>query len=220
MTGMLRNLACWLFVAMAVTAPTATAAEQRWAFEMHAGSPVIPDRKVTISQAGRPDLTFEGRFHSDAFEMPLYYDFRVLRWRGNAAWALDYHHAKLILANNPPEVQDLQFTHGYNMVSIQRLWDRRFVVLMAGAGVVITHAESTIRGQTFDQYQGLFDWGYYVSGPLAVVGAGRRVDIGGRFYLSGDFRVSLSTVDAPVVDGRVRLNDVCYHFLGGAGYRF
>ena len=72
----------------------------------------------------------------------------------------------------------------------------------------------------FSQHQGLFGWGYYVSGPLAVVGVGRRVDLGGRFYLSGDLRVSLSAVDVPVVDGRARLHDIGCHFLGGAGVRF
>lgn len=215
------RLLSWpLLAAAALLATAAAAAEPRWSFEMHAGSPAIPDRRVTITQAGQPDLVFDGRFRSDAFVMPFYYDFRVLRWRDRSAWALDFHHAKLILENNPPAVQDLQFTHGYNMVSIQRLWDRRFAVLMAGAGVVVTHAESTIRGRTFDQYQGLFGWGYYVSGPLLVVGAGRRVDVGDRFYLSGDLRVSLSSVDAPVVDGRVRLHDVGCHFLAGAGIRF
>lgn len=206
--------------AAALLASPASAGQARWSFEMHAGSPVIPERRVTVTQAGYPDLVFDGKFRSDAFDMPYYYDFRVLRWRDRTAWALDFHHAKLILSNNPPEVQDLQFTHGYNMVSLQRLWDRGPFVLMAGAGVVVTHAESTIRGRVFNQHEGLFGWGYYVSGPLAVVGIGRRVDLGGRFYLSGDLRVSLSAVDVPVVDGRARLRDVGYHFLAGAGVHF
>lgn len=131
--------------AAALLASSASAGQARWSFEMHAGSPVIPERRVTVTQAGYPDLVFDGKFRSDAFDMPYYYDFRVLRWRDRTAWALDFHHAKLILSNNPPEVQDLQFTHGYNMVSLQRLWDRGPFVLMAGAGVVVTHAESTIR---------------------------------------------------------------------------
>lgn len=53
-----------------------------------------------------------------------------------------------------------------------------------------------------------------------MVGIGRRVDLGGRFYLTGDLRVSLSAVDVPVVDGRARLRDVGYHFLAGAGVHF
>ncbi|MBU0742143.1 hypothetical protein KKG45_05860 [bacterium] len=209
-----------LALAACAIAGLATPARSGWTFEMHGGAPLVPDRVVHITQAGFPDLDIDGRMRSEPHEMPFYYDFRLIRWGARHGWALDFLHHKLILDNPPPEVQDLQFTHGYNMVSLQRLWRVSDYVLMAGAGVVLTHVESTVRGRVFDQHQGVFGWGYYVSGPLAVVGVGRRLDLGERFYLSGDVRASWSHVDVDVVDGGASMTDVGLHFLAGAGARF
>lgn len=191
-----------------------------WAFEMHGGAPWVPDREVRISQAGFADLEIDARMRSEPHRMPVYYDFRLIRWGERHGWALDFLHHKLILDNPPPEVQDLQFTHGYNMISLQRLWRVDDWSLMAGAGLVLTHTESTVRRRVFDQHQGLFGWGYYVSGPLAVVGAGRRLDLGERVYLSGDVRASWSRVRVDVVDGEASMTDWGVHFLAGAGGRF
>lgn len=191
-----------------------------WSFEMHWGRPWTPDRDLHISQSGQPDLDFDAHMRSEPGRMPLYYDFRLIRWCGRRGWAFDFLHHKLILDDNPPEVQDFQLTHGYNMISLQRLWDVRGATLMAGGGAVLTHAESTIRGKEFDQHRGLFGWGYYVSGPLAVVGVGKRLGLGDRLYLSGDLRASWSHVRVPVADGHASMADFGLHFLAGAGFRF
>ncbi len=198
----------------------ATPAHAGWTFEMHGGVPWVPDRTVNISQTGFPDLHIDARMRTEPGKMPFYYDLRLIRWDGRHGWALDFLHNKLILDNPPPEVQDFQFTHGYNMVSLQRLWRVADYVLMAGAGVVLTHTESTVRGRVFDQHRGVFGWGYYLSGPLVVVGAGRRLELGERVYLSGDVRASWSHVDVDVVDGGASMTDVSVHFLVGAGVRF
>ncbi|MBC8424311.1 hypothetical protein H8E07_09330 [bacterium] len=210
---------CTALLLLAICLPAAPALAD-WVFEMHGGAPCVPDREVRISQAGFPDLAFDARMRSEPRRMPFYYDFRLIRWGERHGWALDFLHHKLILDNPPPEVQDLQFTHGYNMVSVQRLWRAGAFTLMAGAGVILTHTESTVRRRVFDQHQGLFGWGYYLSGPLAVVGAGRRLDLGERVYLSGDVRASWSRVTVDVVDGEASMTDWGVHFLAGAGVRF
>lgn len=105
-----------LSLAAAALAAPAVCRAAEWAFEMHAGAPIIPDRDARLTQRGQPDLEFSGAFRAEPFVMPLYYDFRVVRRQGAAGWALDFHHAKLILENGPPEVQDFQLTHGYNML--------------------------------------------------------------------------------------------------------
>ena len=206
-----------VLLALCLAAPPAVAG---WAFEMHGGVPWVPDRAVHVAQAGFPDLDIDARMRSEPHRMPFYYDFRLVRRSCDRGWALDFLHHKLILDNPPPDVQDLQFTHGYNMVSVQRLWTVSDFELMAGAGVVLTHTESTIRHRVFDEHQGLFGWGYYVSGPLAVVGAGRRLDLGERIYLSGEVRASWSHVRVDVVDGEASMTDWGVHFLAGAGVRF
>jgi hypothetical protein len=202
---------------LVLAAPAACAG---WSLELHGGVPWAPDRMLRISQAGHPDLRIDARMRAEPLTMPIYYDLRLVRWRDGRGWALDFLHHKLILDNPPPEVQDFRFTHGYNMVSVQRLWPVRGLTLMAGGGLVLTHTENTVRGQALDEHQGLFGWGYHVSGPLAVAGAGRRLDLGERIYLSGEVRASWSRVTADVVDGEAAMTDWGVHFLAGAGARF
>jgi len=219
--SLIRGSVAAIALALSICAVTsAQPARAAWSFEIYRGVPWVPDRNVRISQAGFPDLEIDARMRSEPHKMPFYYDLRLIRWSDGRGWALDFLHHKLIMDNPPPEVQDFQFTHGYNMVSLQRLWDLDAVTLMAGAGVVLTHTENTVRGLEFDQHQGLFGWGYYVSGPLAVVGAGRRLDLGDRFYLSGDVRASWSHIRADVVGGDAAMTDWGLHFLAGAGVRF
>lgn len=203
----------------ALSAP-APASTTTWTVEARLGAPIIPDRRVTITQAGQPDLAFDAHFDATTTSTPYHYDFRIARRTGDDGWALDFLHSKLTLTNGPAEVTDLQLTHGYNLLTVQRLWHRRGFDLMAGAGVALAHAESTVRGQVFAQDGGLFGWGYHAVAPVVAAGIGRRVEIGRGVFLSAEARASLSRAVVPVVDGKARFTDFEGHFLAGAGARF
>jgi hypothetical protein len=206
----------WATAALSAPAPaTAT-----WTVEARLGSPVIPDRRVTVTQAGQPDLAFDAHFDAATTSTPYHYDIRIARRTGADGWALDFLHSKLTLTNGPAEVTDLQLTHGYNLLTVQRLWHRRGFDLMAGAGVALAHAESTVRGQVFAQDGGLFGWGYHAVAPVVAAGIGRRVEVGRGVFLSAEARASLSRAVVPVVGGKARFTDLEGHFLAGAGARF
>jgi hypothetical protein len=212
-----------LVLAVAWSAPAQSApapAPVTWTVEARLGAPVIPDRRVTITQSGQPDLAFDAHFDAATTATPYHYDFRIARRTGDDGWALDFLHSKLTLTNGPAEVTDLQLTHGYNLLTVQRLWHRRGFDLMAGAGVALAHAESTVRGQVFAQDGGLFGWGYHAVAPVVTVGVGRRVEVGRGMFLSAEARGSLSRAVVPVAGGKARFTDLEGHFLAGAGARF
>ncbi len=202
-------------------APSVAApASPTWTVEARLGAPVIPDRRVTITQAGQPDLAFDAHFDGATTSTPYHYDFRIARHTGDNGWALAFLHSKLTLTNGPAEVTDFQLTHGYNLLTVQRLWHRRGLDLMAGAGVALAHAESTVRGQVFAQDGGLFGWGYHAVAPVVTAGVGRRMEVGRGVFLSAEARASLSRAVVPVVGGKARFTDFEGHFLAGAGARF
>lgn len=200
------------------TAFTAQAAD--WTFQVHSGVPWIPDRNIHIEQAGQPDIDLDASMIAKPFELPFYYELRLGRWDGDRGWAVAFLHHKLILDEPTAEVQDFRYTHGYNMVSLQRLWNLDGTQLIAGAGVVVTHTENMVRGQVFDEHGGVFDWGYYISGPLLVAGAARNVPLGDRLYLSFKLLGSWSHVKTDVVGGHATMTDWGAHLLGGVGYTF
>jgi len=208
------------FVAVLVAGAAMSSAE--WAFEVHGGAPHGMDRTVHIDMEMDEDIELDASMKSRPFTSPYYYDLRLIRWSDDGAtgWALDLLHHKLILEEPTDEVQVFQLTHGYNLLTVQRLWRKGATILMAGAGVVIAHPENTIHGRSYQENEGIFGWGYLPSGPVVIAGAGRQLKLTSRFYLVGDVRASLSHVDVPVVGGRATMTDVSLHFLGGAGFLF
>ena len=209
-----------LIIVVLINGPAPVQAD--WALEVFGGFPVTPARTVHIKLDSGENIELYAPMKSKPFKMPFYYDQRLIHWSadGKAGWALDFMHHKLILKEPTDDVQDFQLTNGYNMLTVQRLWKMGETVLMAGAGIVITHPESTIHWRTFRETGGLFNWGYFPSGPVAIVGAGRQLRLSDMFYVAGDVRGSLSYVDVPVVEGRATMTDVSLHFFGGVGVVF
>jgi hypothetical protein len=112
------------------------------------GSAFSLHTRLTILQEGEADLRLHARYATDAFERPLYYALRVTRWNDAQGWALELRHHKLDLENPPPEVQQFSGSHGYNLLTVCRLWRRERLDLGAGAGLVIAHPETVVRGRT------------------------------------------------------------------------
>ena len=100
---------------------------------------------------------------------------------GRARWELELVHHKLYLQNPPPEVQAFQITHGFNFITLNRRWPVYGFGLRAGAGIVLAHPQTTIRGRAFPENGGAFGLGWYVSGPAAQVGLERRIRLNPRF---------------------------------------
>jgi hypothetical protein len=84
---------------------------------------------------------------------------------------------------------------------------------------VIAHAEGIVRGREVDEGNGLFGHGYYVSGPAAVVGAGRSFSIWWGFFATAEGQVTFSWARIPILEGHARTGNVAFHALVGIGFR-
>jgi hypothetical protein len=193
------------FVGALALALATPAGAQQWRLHLGTGVAYNLPSSLVIEQAGAPDLTLTAEYDTRAFETPLYYVVRLERVRSDGAIGLELIHHKLFLQNRPDEVQQFAISHGFNVVTLQRAWARGDALSWrAGAGVVVAHPETEVRGRGQPR-GGWLDRGYYVAGPAAqLAGSASRPLIGG---LEAGLEAKLIGARAwvPVAGGSARL---------------
>jgi hypothetical protein len=162
-------------------------------------------------------LDLDAEYDTRPFDPPLCYAVRATHGRGDRSWALDFVHHKLYLANPPAEVQRFSISHGFNLLTLQRLWPAWGATACAGAGVVIAHPESRVREKPLPEDGGA--GGYYLAGPAVALGIGKKLNLTRRFFVSVEGRVTLAYVSVPVADGEAELTNVAFHAFAGPGIR-
>ena len=198
-------------------AATGRAAE-RWAFEYFGGTPWHFVTPLTISQSGQPDIEVRARYAAKAFETPHYYAWRVGAWSGDRAWEVELIHDKIYLKNRPAGVEEFSVSHGYNLLTANRAWRRAGLIYRLGAGVVVAHPESTIRGRKLPENRALFNDGYYLSGPTVQVTAGRRFAVGKRLFVAIEAKATASYARVRVEGGHAHVPCAALHALAGLGW--
>lgn len=215
----LRSFALPILLAAAASRPLA--AQRAWTAELFAGTSFSAVSPLTIWQAGQPDIHIMADWETRPWTGAKYYAFRVARWNGAKGWAVDFTHHKLYLANTTAEVQEFQVSHGYNLLHLSRVWNKKGWILSAGPGIVFTHPENTVRGRTLDpESGGTLGGGYYLDGVSLMGAVGRRVKIAGPFFLTGLAKGTLSNVTTRVVDGEAEVPNAAVHFNVGLGVRW
>ncbi|MDX5480557.1 MAG: hypothetical protein LPK07_02635 [Hymenobacteraceae bacterium] len=172
-----------------------------------------------ISQQDAEKIRTDAQYRTEPLNSPVYYDIRVSSWHGSKGWELKFTHHKLILDNPPPEVQRFSITDGFNLLTLNRLWQLHGLTFSAGAGFVVTHPESTIRNKPHLENKGILHKGYYISGPTVEAAIAKRHYFAGRWFILGEGRLSASYVKVPVADGEARLSNIALHGLLGVGVR-
>jgi hypothetical protein len=187
-------------------------------FELFGGAPLNLKTPLRISQAGFPELEFDGEYRTRPLRVPLYWALRASLGGPRGRWGLMLVHHKLYLRGGPPEIQTFSVSHGLNLVTLEREWPLRAAGLHAGLGFVVAHPENTVRGQRLDQSEGFLGAGYYLTGPVAALAAGRRIPLGRAFSLGLELRVTLARARVPVAGGHARLTSAALHLLAGLGW--
>jgi len=188
-----------------------------WTFELFSGAQYNVPMPLVMRQQGFADLSLLGDYESQPFNSPIYYAWRLGKWHGNRGWELEFVHQKLILHNRPDDVQNFEVSHGYNLLTLNRAWHLYGLHLHVGLGMVITHPESTVRGQTHPGNQGLFNAGYYISGPTTQVAVGKRFPLWYTLFATVEGKVTASFARVPIADGSADVPSVALHGLFGLG---
>jgi hypothetical protein len=199
-------------LATALALPPAAIAQ--WRLEAFTGTAHNFTTALTVRQQGFPDFQMDARYDTRPFTGSPYDSVRLAWWRGSSGWELQFLHHKLYLANPSDEVSHLEISHGYNMLTLNRAWERRGLLLRAGAGLVYTFPETTVRGRKRPVL------GYDLSGFTVAAGLGGRWPRATRLSLAGELKLTLTWATVPVFEGEADVPNRALHFLVGLGYRF
>jgi hypothetical protein len=195
------------------------AAEDGWVFQGAVGVVENLETSLTIRQSGSPDIEVDADYETRPFESPLYYMLRAGRWRGRAGWEIELVHHKLFLPNPPAEVHDFSISHGYNLLTVNRAWEARWLILRAGAGVVVAHPENTVRSRTLDPSDTNLSGGYHLTGPVLQLAAEKRFALGERWFIGLEGKITGARAEVPVAGGDADVPNVAFHGLVGIGWR-
>jgi hypothetical protein len=199
--------------------PPGAEAKPSWVLQLSTGTAWQARTRLQIEQQGEPDLEFNAHYETLPFTSGApYYALRIGRWEGGAAWEFETHHHLVTLVDGPPEVQEFKITHGYNLNTVNRAWLAGGMVWRVGAGVVITHPESLVRGKRFAG-EG-FANGFYLSGACAQISLEKRLALWKGLFLSLEGKVTGAWARVPVESGWATAPNVALHALAGLGYAF
>ena len=190
-------------------------ARDGWSFETLLGDAHNFDTHLKIQQ-GDFTRTLTADYKTHGFQTPLYYSGRMAHWNGDRAWELQLIHHKLYLNNPPTDVESLSVSHGFNIVTLNHAWDIDGLILRAGVGPVVTHAEARVNGV-------VYDGPYELSGAAVLVGAGKRVYFGRSAYVQMEAAATAAYTE-PRAEGapalKLSVSNIALHGMIGIGIDF
>jgi hypothetical protein len=207
------SLALSYLLALSVPA----SAENRYALELLLGGAANATTPLTIEQWDEPGIEIDAEYESKALESPLYYTLRFALFDARGAWELQFIHHKIYLVNATEEVERFEISHGFNIFTANRAFPAGPLDLRVGAGLVLGHPDSVVRGESAPR-GGILDTGYELTGPVFLVGAGKRFPLSSRFTLVADAQVSAGWATVTVAAGRASTSNVALHLMLGIGY--
>lgn len=194
-------------------------AAAQWTIEVFGGTSQSLPTPLTFHQRGLPDISLTAHYETRPFYSAPYYAYRIGYWRENSALMFEFIHHKVYLQNPPANVQHFEITHGYNLFVITRGWRKgRHTILTLGAGPIIGHPESEVRGRKFpEDGRGMFSDGYFFAGGTVVGGLGQRYHLTKDLFVSGEAKLSASYAHMPIQGGHAVVPNVAAHFHLGVG---
>ncbi len=191
----------------------------RLTVELLGGTDYAVRTRVTVRQEGEETLHHDARWETRPFRDSPYYAVRLGLWKNGRAWELQLLHNKVYLVNPTPEIEKLEVTHGFNQLTLGRAWKVRGLVLRAGAGIVIAHAESIVRGRPFGGTGGVWE-GYEIAGPVVDLGAAYSPSLSSVLFATVEAKVTGAWTEVDVAGGSATVPNLSLHALAGLGARF
>jgi len=191
--------------------------QSRWSFELHGGEVYNVPMPLKIIQKGFPELKLTARYNTEALTLPVYWDWRLSKWKNNKSWELEAIHHKLYLDNTTEEVEKFNISHGFNMIFVNRGFEKNKLRYRTGLGLVLVHPESKIRGREFGNSTEDWDMGYYLTGPAVNLAINRPLKLGGRFYFNAEGKTTFAYSRIKIADGHANVYNLALHLILGFG---
>lgn len=196
---------------------TTVQAQSIWTFELHGGQVYNLPLPLSIIQHGFPDIKLSAHYDTEGFTLPVYWDLRFGRWKSARLWEVELIHHKLYLDNTTPEVQKFNISHGFNMLMMNRGFEKNSFRYRAGAGFVLAHPESIVRGKEFGNSTDDWDTGYFLTGPVLNLAISRPIHLSSRLYINPEAKTSFAYARIKVADGNAEVYNLAFHLILGFG---
>lgn len=191
----------------------------KWSLDLFLGSALNIPTPLSIHQSGEERIFLYARYQEKPFKGSPYYAWRIAKWNQKQAWEFELVHHKLYLANKPPEIQRFEISHGYNLLTVNRAWEKTSgLIIRVGAGIVLTHPETIIRGKKLPWGEGLD--GFYLSGSTVQVAIAKKFPISGSLFATAEGKFTASYAHIPIQDGSAYVPNLAFHGLLGFGFDF
>lgn len=209
-----------VLVLLFIVVTLGTNAQVRWAFELHSGEVYNAPMPLVIMQNGYPEIRMTARYSTEALTLPVYWDIRLSRWREGKSIEAELIHHKLYLDNTTSEIEKFNISHGFNMLFVNRGFEKKAFRYRSGIGLVIIHPESRIRGREFGDSTDDWDMGYYLTGPALNLSAGKAIAISKRFYLNVEGKTTFAYSKTKIAEGKADVYNLAFHLIIGFGTNF
>jgi hypothetical protein len=173
---------------------------------------------LRIRQRGEPEIRTTAHYETRPFEPPLYYAARIGAAWGRQRWEVELIHHKLYLTRRPEAIQGFSISHGYNLVLVNRVGERRAWASRIGLGLVVAHPETRIRGSGGPRSGGL-GGGYHLAGVAGQTAWGRGWRLAGGLHGRIEGKITVAFAEVPVAHGDARVPNVAVHLVAGLGWR-
>jgi hypothetical protein len=195
---------------------SSTAQDVAWSAELLIGDALNLTSRTHIHRVQTSPSAFGGDYETRGFEGPLHYSGRLTRWDGDRGWELQLMHHKLYLRNRPTAVEALSISHGFNIVTLDRVYARDAWRFRIGLGPVIAHPEARIAGVSYGG-------DYELAGAAAVGSVGAVFALTPRWSVVGEIAATFGYADvhpSGEPDLRFSVRNPALHAQFGIGYRF
>lgn len=214
-----------LFLVTAFTLPTQAQAETDWTFEIFGGTGLnIPlPLKIEDTQNNNDTIEYDSaNFSTKPFKGSPYYAWRLAKWEQNKAWELQLVHHKIYLDENNQDIQNFSISHGYNLITANRAWNKGDYIYRLGAGVVLTHPEFEIYNDSNNRTKGIGGAGFYLDGITGQAAIAKKYDLTKNIFATTEamYTLSYAKVKPDNYDYEVTVPNSALHILLGVGYNF
>jgi len=208
----------WIVVYFLFCIPLNVVGQKSFYLEILPGVAYTLPSKLKIHQEGHNDIVFMARYEVRPFTLPIYYSIRAgCSINESMSLEIEFNHLKLILVNEPDEIQRFTVTHGYNQLWFSFLKEFRTFDARVGIGPVIAHPENTVRATTLSETGGLFNRGFHLDGITSQLALQKRIYLFRNVFLTAETKLNVSFAQTDVADGYANISVFAFHALLGAG---
>jgi lipid A oxidase len=217
-----------ILLRLGLVSPMVTALAGEWHAAAYLGGTHTASSSIQILQGETQVSLNDVSYSSRSFDSPVYYGYRIGRffrpWFGVEG---EFIHDKVYadirrLAQNPPIVGRFDISHGTNLILFNAVFRRPLrergtlgriaLTTRAGMGFSIPHPETTVLGESREQYE---------IGGLALQGAGGvEFRLWRGMYALAEYKFTYARMDLDIFGGTAETSLRTHHGVFGIGWRF